>query len=105
MALENRKKILFNCCTDFKEPDWRQYTHLELAGCRDDDGQTDALVSAAQAQFLTVYGRLPSGEVEPITDINGNWKANGGHVLHLCATLSLKSRLTLMIHGSLAIDA
>lgn len=95
--------VLFNCCTNMKAPNWKHYTHLELSGCIDLGGETEGLVNAAKAQFVSVYGRTVSGEVEPITDIHG-WRHNAGHLLHVCATLSLLSGLALQIHGTLMIE-
>ncbi|MGL4094362.1 hypothetical protein [Agrobacterium cavarae] len=66
--------ILFNCCTDLKEPDWSVFANLELGGCIDaaEDGSNDTMIeggkSRYEAQFFTVYGRLIAGGCEAITD-------------------------------------
>lgn len=93
---------LFNCCTEAKEPDWSQFTHLELAGCvnenDDDDDETciNGNQSAEQAQFFTVYGRDKEGLAEAITDIDDARRA-----LQIAAALSFRSCLTCRIATSL----
>ncbi|GEM_PF-2507212 len=66
--------ILFNCCTDLEEPDWRTFSDLELGGCIDaaEDGESGTMIeggiSRDEAQFFTIYGRLIAGGCEAITD-------------------------------------
>ncbi len=59
---------LYRCCEGLRESDWSRYTRLEVSGSKDHDGETEAMVYATDAEFFTVYGRLPSFEVEPVTD-------------------------------------
>lgn len=66
---------LYNCCTDFIEPDWRMYQALELGGCRDagnggpgDDTDIHGGFNRHEAQFFTVYGQLHTGEFDALTD-------------------------------------
>ncbi len=65
---------LFNCCTDYKAPDWSKFDALELGGCiegKDEDtGETwtEGCVERQKAQFFTVYGHIPGEGVEAITD-------------------------------------
>ncbi|KAB2661439.1 hypothetical protein F9K91_24895 [Brucella tritici] len=65
--------LLFNCCTEGKEPDWEQYDALELGGCIeeqiDGEGYTIGGIERKDATFFTVYGRLKEGGAEAITDI------------------------------------
>lgn len=76
--------IYFNCCTGCREPDWRQFSNLELGGCCTSsrssvdartgaittDSWTDGGQSLEESDFFTVYGRFHDGSVEAITDIN-----------------------------------
>jgi len=66
---------LYNCCTKGLEPDWSQYTQLEIRPVidhADKDGQTHceaiSLDQSDLADFWSVYARQPSGEVDAITD-------------------------------------
>jgi len=71
---------LFNCCTDLAEPDWSDFSRLEIGACRQErQGESDLwtvnAVDDAQATFWTVYGRRKaddalSAECEAITDCN-----------------------------------
>ncbi len=65
---------LFNCCTDYSEPKWGEFTALELGGCRtetDDTGDefTIGCLQRDEAEFFTVYARDHEGLAEAITDI------------------------------------
>lgn len=66
---------LFNCCTELAEPDWNEFTSLELGACRteiDENGGewTAGGLSRDDADFFTVYARNRDGEAEAITDID-----------------------------------
>lgn len=93
---------LFNCCTESQEPDWSQFTHLELAGCvnenDDDDDEThiNGNQSSADAEFFTVYGRDKEGLAEAITDIDDARRA-----LQVAAALAYRSGLTCRVATSL----
>ena len=69
---------LFNLCAGNKQPDWSRYTCLEVSSSKDHDGETEAAVVAHDAEFFTVYGRLPSFEVEPIADCADVTSLTGG---------------------------
>lgn len=66
----NLNAILFNCCTDNREPDWKQFDWLETGGCVEDkeEGITHGGIDDAEAEFWTVYAHLKVGGVEAITD-------------------------------------
>jgi hypothetical protein len=89
---------LFNCCTAWKEPDWRRFTNLELGGCIDaaEEGADGTCIeggqSRADAEFFTVYGRLIEGGCEPITD-RDDFEGARRIAAHLCRV----SGLTLQI--------
>ncbi|KAB2666038.1 hypothetical protein DEA98_10110 [Brucella pseudogrignonensis] len=97
-----RPDELFNCCTDYKEPDWSQFTHLELAGCVNendpDAGETciNGNQPSQEAEFFTVYGRDKEGLAEAITDIDDALSA-----LQVAAALSYKSKLACHVAPSL----
>lgn len=67
-------KILFNCCENYSEPDWTQFTNLELGGCIDaaEEGSNDTVTEGGidrhNAQFFSIYGRLVEGGCDVITD-------------------------------------
>ena len=87
---------LYNCCEGNREPDWSRYTRLEVTGSKDHNGETEAMVFAHDAEFFTVYGRLPSFEVEPIADC-----ADATSVLAVAAELGYRSRLEVFLHPTL----
>lgn len=60
---------LFNCLPNSAAPAWTDYTALELAACKDHDGETEAGVAFDDAHFFAVYGRTLDGLAEAITDI------------------------------------
>lgn len=65
--------VLFNCCTDYAAPDWRQFNWLEIGGCitvTDEHGDTftEGGIDHDEAEFFTVYGHLIDGGLEAITD-------------------------------------
>lgn len=65
---------LFNCCTELAEPDWNEFTSLEIGACRIEIDETGAEWTAGglsrdDAEFFTIYGRNQDGEAEAITDI------------------------------------
>lgn len=95
---------LFNCCTDYAEPDWSRFTSLELAGCRELNGPDDPAGTmvvggepAGNAAFFAVYGRSADGEAEAITDIEDPRDA-----LAVAAELGLRSRLPVTVSVTLA---
>lgn len=88
---------LFNCCEGEREPDWRCYTGLELSGCKDHRGETEAMVPVAEAEFFTVYGRRFYGCAEAITDCS-----TSGDALAIGAELVCRSGLALIVHPSLS---
>lgn len=65
---------LFNCCTDYAEPDWRMFNALEIGGCVSvvEEGTNETSIvggmSRDEAEFFTVYGHLIAGGCEAITD-------------------------------------
>lgn len=69
---------LFNCCTEYREPDWSRYSRLEIGGCSRDEnkGISDEThivggIAFDEAEFFTVYGRNADDEAEAITDVQG----------------------------------
>lgn len=90
---------LFNCCMDLKEPDWKDFTNLELGGCVDAAGEgpdetcIEGGESREHAQFFTVYGHLSVGGCEAITDSDAFDDAQA-----VAARLCELSGLTLIIH-------
>ncbi len=73
---------LYNCQTDHAEPDWSAFDALELGGCinlHEPDDPAGTMIEGGQsrveAAFFTVYGHLPEGGVEAITDIDAFDKA------------------------------
>lgn len=87
---------LYGCCEGLREPDWSRYYRLVLSGSKDHDGETETLVCAADAEFFTVYGRLPSFELEPITDCH-----DAVTLLAVAAELGDRSRLDVLFHPTL----
>lgn len=79
---------LYTCCEGGKEPDWNRYTRLEISGSKDKSGRTESMVFAHDAEFFTVYGRLASFEVEPITDCY-----DAVTLLEVAAELGYRTRL------------
>lgn len=64
----------FNCCTDYAEPKWDDFTALELGACRiefEENGNqfTIGCLQRDEAEFFTVYARDREGLAEAITDI------------------------------------
>ncbi|MBB4092421.1 hypothetical protein HGG72_08275 [Ochrobactrum pecoris] len=97
-----RPDELFNCCTDYKEPDWSQFTHLELAGCvnendpEDNETYINGNQSGGVAQFFTVYGRDKEGLAEAITDTD-----DALYALRAAAALAYRSKLACHVATSL----
>ena len=87
---------LFNLCKGNKEPDWSRYTCLEVSGSKDHEGKTEALVFAHEAEFFTVYGRLPSFGTEPITNCS-----DATALLAVAAELGYRSKLEVFLHPTL----
>lgn len=88
---------LYTRCEGGKEPDWSRYTRLEVSGSKDKCGKTEALVCARDAKFFTIYGRLPSFEVEPITDCY-----DAVTLLEVAAELGHRNTLGVFLHPSLS---
>ena len=90
---------LFNCCTDYAEPEWTRFDALELGGCCDasdcpEDGTfIESGYERSEAEFFTVYGHLKHGGAEAITDITGFEKA-----LEIIGHLSVKSGLHFAVY-------
>ncbi|MCM2294789.1 hypothetical protein NAC44_20900 [Allorhizobium sp. BGMRC 0089] len=69
-----QKKILYNCCHRANEPDWTQFSHLEIGGCVNlaEEGSDETCVEGGydrdDAQFFAIYGRYKTGHCEAITD-------------------------------------
>lgn len=65
---------LFNCCTDYAEPNWRMFNALEVNGsvavAEEGTNETSIVdgMSRDEAEFFTVYGHLIAGGCEAITD-------------------------------------
>lgn len=93
---------LYNCCTNFAEPDWSQFAYLELAGCAEEDDMVEGLQEFDDSKFLTVYGRRKDGEAEAITDIPAITDA--GQVLRVLTALTAKSGLKMGIHPTLFLE-
>ena len=87
---------LYSCCEGEREPDWSRYLQLEVSGSKDHDGETEALVFARDAEFFTVYGRLSSFEVEPVTDCG-----DAVTLLAVAAELGYNSKLEVFLHPTL----
>ncbi len=88
---------LFNCCTDHREPNWGRFERLEIGGCCDESevpGETLTVggKSFDEAEFFTIYGRLPDGESEAITDEVDPMRAGD-----IAEVLSERSGLQLVI--------
>jgi hypothetical protein len=64
---------LFNCTTGWLEPDWNEFTHIELGGCRPSEDGINGGFDRYEAAFFTVYARDQEGYAEAITDINGTF--------------------------------
>lgn len=105
---------LYNCCAGGIAPDWQDFTHLELAGCRDaapdmraagdtwlapDETHIDGLQPVALSEFFTVYGRRHDGTADAITDIT-----DAPGALSVAATLSRLSGLPCTISTTLEND-
>lgn len=91
---------LFNCCADYREPDWSRFKTLILSGCKDDPehpGHTVGLVYAAHAAFFTVYGQDGDGICEAITDSH-----DPRHAMSVAAALAIRSGLYVTLSVSLA---
>lgn len=113
LPLEGR--TLYNCQPGAREPDWRTYERLELAGCRDsapdmrengdmslapDETCIEGLQPINRAEFFTIYGRDgATGLADAITDIQDAREA-----LNVAATLALISGLPVTISPTLAND-
>lgn len=92
---------MFNCCTDGAEPDWREFTVLQIGGCRmdpDDDGVVDGGQDRASTEFYTVYGINPDGEALAITDLPN---ADLDQAKAVADTLSGLSGLSVELHCAL----
>lgn len=93
--------VLFNCCTDGAEPDWREFTVLQIGGCRmdpDDDGVVDGGQDRASTEFYTVYGINADGEALAITDFPN---ADLDQAKAVADTLSGLSGLSVELHCAL----
>lgn len=75
---------LFNCCTDWKEPDWSKYSSLffefnKLDRC--EYGEEEYVINAdayRDTRFVTVYARLKEdGTCTALTDIEDCGAVNG----------------------------
>lgn len=70
----NDGAYLYNNCAGLAEPDWSQYDAIEIQPCAcyatDDDGTTHYEVCDPDvAEIWSVYGHLPDGGVDCITDV------------------------------------
>ncbi|MDI6625899.1 MAG: hypothetical protein QME55_14300 [Brevundimonas sp.] len=93
--------VLFNCCTDGAQPDWRDFTVLQIGGCRmdpDGDGAVDGGQDRANTEFYTVYGINADGEALAITDLPD---ANLDQAKAVADTLSGLSGLSVELHCAL----
>jgi len=81
---------LFNCCEHYAEPNWRDFTSLQLLGCKaiaPQEGSLDMQAVALReflndgkyvlqglgrdrAEFFTVYGIREGSHAQAITSIN-----------------------------------
>ncbi|PPQ37287.1 hypothetical protein SAMN06265338_1363 [Rhodoblastus acidophilus] len=69
--IEEKRKRLFNCCTNSLAPDWSQFSFFVIGGCKDDPddpGYTLGLCSDEEAEFWTIYAYREPGDGEAITD-------------------------------------
>ncbi|MGH6887813.1 MAG: hypothetical protein ACREHF_01200 [Rhizomicrobium sp.] len=71
----SRNNTLYNCCTENREPDWRQYDGLRIDCCASflsGDGSTwTKEVPLHEAEFFTVYARLTDDICcDAITDVS-----------------------------------
>ena len=66
--------ITWSCCRDCKEPDWRVYDALELAGVVMRDNGTDGFyverVEDETPQFYSLYGHLVEGGCDALHDFD-----------------------------------
>lgn len=95
--------IFFNMAYAQDEPDWTEFTRLEVSGCRDDaDESTEdethiiPMIPAKRAEFFTVYGIRPDETSEAVTDC-----PDAVILLHVAATLGRRSGLPVLLHPSL----
>lgn len=84
----NLNSILFNCCTDNREPVWSEFKSLEIGGCTTGhDGYIVGGVSEKDGvEFWTIYGRRHDGCAEAITDAQTRWLAD--LILHRLRVMS-----------------
>lgn len=94
---------LFNCCTNYAEPDWSRFAYLEIGGCINDleEAEEDSTHilgnrSAAEAEFFTIYGRGHDDMAEAITDV-----ADARRLLQVAGVLALRSKLRCVTAASL----
>ena len=63
---------LFNCCTNYAEPKWADFTRIEIGGCVMSASLGEEVVQGgvafASAKFFTIYGREHDGTALAITD-------------------------------------
>lgn len=97
-AAELRGMRLFNGQSNHAEPDWRGFTHLELAAVRDElkeeEGDGTNMISChfEEAEIFSVYGMMTCGEYDLITDISDR-----DTVLAVIAELQDCSRLPFIV--------
>lgn len=69
---ETINEILFNCCTNLVEPNWKNYDALEIHPMKINDyGNYEHLDEATedQAEFWSIFGHIPEEGLDDITDI------------------------------------
>jgi len=69
-----KNETLYNCCTEYGEPEWNEFDALEIDCCASEilpDGSTwTECAPLHQAEFFTVFGHLKEGGCEAITDVS-----------------------------------
>jgi hypothetical protein len=98
-----KNAVLFNCCTNFTAPDWRQYRSLDLAGCHEvaEEGIVSGY-SEDESDFFAVYAVLHDGCSDAITDVVAG--ASLDFAKDILRQLGEISGLPTTIHHALEID-
>ena len=85
-------KKLYNLCQE--EPDWSRYTQLEVSGSKRSGDVLRVMVSAAAAEFFTVYGQLHDAHFEVVTECKKS------ELESVIAELGKQSNINVLLHKS-----
>ncbi len=86
---------LYGCCEGEREPDWSRFDQLEVSGSKRSGGVLRVMVSAGDAEFFTVYGRLADSGFKAITECKKS------ELESVIAELGRLSKLSVLLHKSL----